>query len=102
MEDFIFVHLLGLGATMPEHAVELGRPLKFSSIDQRAPIAVAMHFFLNGAVFASFMPRLPEIRERTGVTTGGLGALLSIAGVHWDRWELFWSVPQSDDLAPGT
>jgi fucose permease len=66
---------------MSEHAVELGRPLKFSSLDQRALIAVAMQFFLNGAVFASFMPRLPEIRERIGVNTGGLGALLSIAGI---------------------
>jgi fucose permease len=66
---------------MSERALELGRPLKFSSIDQRALIAVAMQFFLNGAVFASFMPRLPEIRERIGVNTGGLGALLSIAGI---------------------
>jgi fucose permease len=66
---------------MSERAVELGRPLKFSSLDQRALIAVAMQFFLNGAVFASFMPRLPEIRQRIGVNTGGLGALLSIAGI---------------------
>jgi MFS family permease len=67
--------------TMSEHAVELGRAERFSSLDQRALIAVAMQFFLNGAVFASFMPRLPEIRERIGVNTGGLGALLSIAGI---------------------
>jgi fucose permease len=66
---------------MSESAIELNRPEKFSSIDQRALVAVAMQFFLNGAVFASFMPRLPEIRERIGVNTGGLGALLSIAGI---------------------
>ena len=40
-----------------------------------------MQFFLNGAVFASFMPRLPEIRGRIGTTTGGLGLMLSIAGI---------------------
>ncbi len=54
---------------------------KFSATDQRALLAVAMQFFLNGAVFASFMPRLPEIRERIGTTTGGLGLMLSIAGI---------------------
>ena len=40
-----------------------------------------MQFFVNGAVFASFMPRLPEIRDRVGISVGGVGALLSIAGV---------------------
>lgn len=54
---------------------------EFSLTDQRALVAVAMQFFLNGAVFASFMPRLPEIRGRIGVDIGGLGALLSIAGI---------------------
>ena len=54
---------------------------EFSTIDQRALVAVAMQFFLNGAVFASFIPRLPEIRGRIGVNIDDLGALLSIAGV---------------------
>jgi predicted MFS family arabinose efflux permease len=54
---------------------------RFSATDQRALVAVAMQFFLNGAVFASFMPRLPEIRGRIGTTTGGLGLMLSIAGI---------------------
>jgi MFS family permease len=53
----------------------------FSNADQRALVAVAMQFFLNGAVFASFMPRLPEIRGRIGVSIGDLGAMLSVAGV---------------------
>lgn len=52
-----------------------------SLTDRRALAAVAVQFFLNGAVFASFMPRLPEIRDRIGVSVGGLGTLLSIAGV---------------------
>jgi predicted MFS family arabinose efflux permease len=58
----------------------LKSPEKFSRVDQRALLAVAVQFFLNGAVFASFMPRLPEIRGRIGVSTATLGALLSIAG----------------------
>ena len=36
---------------------------------------------MNGALFASFIPRLPEIRDRVGISTAGLGLLLSIAGV---------------------
>ena len=49
--------------------------------DQRALVAVAVQFFLNGAVFSSFLPRLPEIRDRVGVSIGGLGAMLSVAGL---------------------
>ena len=44
-------------------------------------MAVAVQFFVNGALFASFIPRLPEIRDRVGISTAGLGLLLSIAGV---------------------
>ena len=40
-----------------------------------------MQFFINGALFASFVPRLPEIRDRVGISVAGVGALLSIAGV---------------------
>lgn len=47
--------------------------------DQRAVASVATQFFVNGAVFASFTPRLPEIREQIGVSTAELGALMTIA-----------------------
>ena len=40
-----------------------------------------MQFFVNGAIFASFVPRLPEIRDRIGVSTDVLGALMTTAGV---------------------
>ena len=38
-----------------------------------------MQFFMNGAAFASFVPRLPEIRTRNGVSLDGLGLLITIA-----------------------
>ena len=41
---------------------------------------MAVQFFVNGAIFASFIPRLPEIRDRIGVSVTGVGVLLSIAG----------------------
>ena len=56
-------------------------PRTFSKLDHRALRAVAVQFFLNGAVFASFIPRLPEIRDRVGIGVAGVGLLMSIAGV---------------------
>lgn len=48
--------------------------------DRRALVAVAVQFFVNGAVFASFVPRLPEIRDRVGITDATVGLFLTIAG----------------------
>ncbi len=48
---------------------------------RRALRSVAVQFFVNGAVFASFVPRLPEIRDRVDVSVSVLGVLLSLAGV---------------------
>lgn len=42
---------------------------------------MAVQFFVNGALFASFIPRLPEIRDRVGITVTEIGVLLSIAGL---------------------
>ncbi|MEE9417052.1 MAG: MFS transporter, partial [Acidimicrobiales bacterium] len=50
------------------------------SSDRRALVAVAAQFFMNGALFASFIPRLPEVRDNVGISTAGVGVLLSIAG----------------------
>ncbi len=36
-----------------------------------------MQFFVNGAAFASFVPRLPEIRDRLGLSLDELGAILT-------------------------
>ncbi len=52
--------------------------------DRRALRSVAAQFFANGIVYASFVPRLPEIRDRVGITIGALGIVLmlgSVAGV---------------------
>ena len=67
--------------TVTADDVDTRTPKEFSNTDQHALVAVAMQFFLNGAVFASFMPRLPEIHGRIGVSTGGVGAMLSVPGV---------------------
>lgn len=53
----------------------------FDRADSRALRAVAVQFFINGALFASFVPRLPEIRDRVEISVAGVGTLLSIAGV---------------------
>lgn len=53
----------------------------FSSSDRRAFQSVAVQFFVNGALFASFVPRLPEIRDRVDVSVSTIGILLSLAGV---------------------
>ncbi len=59
---------------MPEPSTRL------SPHDQRALKAVATQFFINGAVFASFIPRLPEIRDQVGISIAGIGLLMSLAG----------------------
>jgi len=53
----------------------------FDADARRAVASVATQFFINGAVFASFIPRLPEIRDRIGVSTDVLGALLTTGAV---------------------
>ena len=52
----------------------------FTTTDVRALRAIAVQFFVNGALFASFIPRLPEIRDRVGISVSGIGLLMSIAG----------------------
>ncbi len=48
--------------------------------DRRALGAVGAQFFVNGLVFASFVPRLPEIRDRLGLDVEDIGLMLSVAG----------------------
>lgn len=52
-----------------------------SRTDRRALAAVAAQFFVNGALPASFIPRLPEIRDQVDISIAGIGLLISIAGV---------------------
>ncbi len=64
-------HVTAAAATDPT-----GRP---RSGDRRAIVAVGVQFFMNGAVFASFVPRLPEIRLQVGLSLDGVGLVLSLA-----------------------
>ncbi len=53
-------------------------PNVFTATDRRALASVAVQFFVNGAAFASFVPRLPEIRERIDVGLDGLGLVMTL------------------------
>lgn len=48
--------------------------------DRRALVAVAVQFFVNGALFASVIPRLPELRDRLALGVDDVGLMLSVAG----------------------
>lgn len=52
-----------------------------STTDRRALTAVAVQFFVNGMLFASFVPRLPEIRDRIEIGNDSLGQLLAIGAL---------------------
>ena len=49
--------------------------------DRRALQSVSVQFFANGVVYASFIPELPEIRDRVGISIGGLGLVLKLASI---------------------
>lgn len=49
--------------------------------DRRALQSVAVQFFANGWVYATFVPRLPEIRDRVGISVGALGVVLMLGSV---------------------
>ena len=40
-----------------------------------------MQFFANGAVYATWIPRLPDIRERVDISIGALGLVLTLGSV---------------------
>jgi len=63
---------------------------EFTATDRRALHAVAVQFFVNGAVFASFVPRLPEIRDRLDLSLDELGAVLT-AGAALGLLASMWS-----------
>jgi fucose permease len=63
---------------------------EFSATDRRALQAVAVQFFVNGAAFASFVPRLPEIRDQLGLSLDQLGAILT-AGAAIGLLASMWS-----------
>ena len=49
-----------------------------ATTDQRALRSVALQFFVNGAVWASYVPRLPEIRDRLDLDLAQLGLIMTI------------------------
>ena len=53
----------------------------WSRADERALRAVAIHFVVNGAVLASWLPRLPEIRDALDVSLATVGQAIMVAGI---------------------
>lgn len=49
--------------------------------NRTAGTAVAGLFFVNGAVFSNWVPRIPDVRDRLGVDNAGLGAALIGGGL---------------------
>ncbi len=49
--------------------------------DRRALRSVALQFFANGTVYATVIPRLPDIRERVDISIGTLGLVLMLGSV---------------------
>ena len=45
-----------------------------------ARLAISVVFLVNGVTFASWMPRLPEIQDRLGISDAALGITLVGAG----------------------
>ncbi|MFW3172181.1 MFS transporter [Geodermatophilus sp. CPCC 206100] len=44
---------------------------------RRARAAVGLAFFLNAVLYANLVPRLPELKDRLGLSNGSLGAALA-------------------------
>lgn len=49
-----------------------------TEVEHRALKSVYVQFFVNGAVVASYVPRLPEIRDQLNVTLPGIGLILAL------------------------
>jgi MFS family permease len=49
--------------------------------NRRNTAAVGVLFFVNGAVFSNWLPRVPEVRDRLGISNAGLGAALIGGGL---------------------
>lgn len=47
--------------------------------ERRAIIAIGVQFFVNGAVVSSYLPRMPEVRDRLGITLAMLGLVSTLA-----------------------
>lgn len=50
-----------------------------NATEQRALRAVAVQFWVNGAVVASYIPRLPGIRDELGIDLATIGTVIAVA-----------------------
>jgi len=66
------------------------------ALDSRALRAVAVQFLINGMIAASFIPRLPEIRDALGVDLATIGQILTVAslGGLLGSWLSGWVMPK--------
>ena len=66
------------------------------SLDKRALRAVAVQFLINGTIAASFIPRLPEIRDALEVDLATIGQILTVAslGGLLGSWLAGWVMPK--------
>ncbi|MFZ9578687.1 MAG: MFS transporter, partial [Ilumatobacteraceae bacterium] len=48
---------------------------------RRLALSAGVLFFANGATYGNWIPRLPEIKDRLGVTNSGLGVALLGGGL---------------------
>lgn len=64
-------------APTPATTAELSEPRR----TRRAAIAIAAMFFVNGATFSNWLPRIPEVRDTLGLGNAGLGATLVGGGL---------------------
>ena len=59
----------------------MSAPEVAEAVDRRALRSVAVQFFANGTVYATVIPRLPDIRERVDISIGALGLVLTLGSV---------------------
>jgi MFS family permease len=55
--------------------------MKLTDSDRRALTSVAVQFLVNGAMTASFVSRLPELRDQIGIDIATFGLLITVVGV---------------------
>ena len=48
-------------------------------VENRALKAIAVQFWVNGAVVASYLPRLPLIRDNLGVDLATIGVIMAVS-----------------------
>ncbi len=56
-------------------------PIDVGRRDRRALWSVGVQFFANGMTYATVIPRLPDIRDRVGVSIGTLGLILTLGSI---------------------